>query len=210
MGEALRRLDRSIAEARDRRHAVRIRKPTERPDEQRYVRVTLFAVPSTAFIPPPLNPDLPAHTQLFVPVDDERTIALRRVSQPERHAGRRSRGRLGSFRDFAQSLAAGPRRDESRELDGDRGFRIRISRRKNRWARSSIAVRNIWERRTWRSSRCGGGNWKNVRRFQAGEPLIGHDSAIPFTRLASEQRVILIGAPWRSVGAYGGEYAGRP
>lgn len=49
-----------------------------------------------------------------------------------------------------------------------------------------------------------------MRRFQAGEPLIGHDSAIPFTRLASEQRVILIGAPWRSVGAYGGEYAGRP
>jgi hypothetical protein len=47
---------------------------------------------------------------------------------------------------------------------------------------------------------------ENVRRFRAGEPLIGHDPAIPLHRLRSEQLVIPVERPWQSVGAYAGEF----
>ena len=48
-----------------------------------------------------------------------------------------------------------------------------------------------------------------VQRFQAGEPLIGQDPAIPYGRLQSEQKIIPIDAPWEQVGAFAGEFAGR-
>src|SRR5262249_55672402 len=51
-----------------------IRVPNEDADKVKYVRVTLFAIPSTAFIPPPLNPEQPTHTQIFVPMDDAHTM----------------------------------------------------------------------------------------------------------------------------------------
>jgi phthalate 4,5-dioxygenase oxygenase subunit len=36
--------------------------------------VTIFNVPSSSTIPPPLDPNLPAHTSIFVPIDDENTM----------------------------------------------------------------------------------------------------------------------------------------
>jgi hypothetical protein len=45
---------------------------------------------------------------------------------------------------------------------------------------------------------------ENVRRFEAGEPLLGHDPSFPFDRLRAEQRVIPVEEPWQSVGAYDG------
>ena len=41
-----------------------------------------------------------------------------------------------------------------------------------------------------------------LRRFEAGEPLIGHDAATPFERLRGDQSVIPIDEPWQSVGSY--------
>ncbi len=196
-----------------------IRKPTQRPLEEKYVRVTLFASPSTAFIPPPLNPDLPAHTQIFVPVDDERTMlfdvfhsqngtpvdeqAMRAnlhaqpgVDLDERwyrfaHAGNRWKQdraamRAGSWtgifgfqnQDIAAQESMGPVVDRSREHLGT----------------SDVAIIRMRKRQL-----------ENIRRFQAGEALIGHDPACAFDRLASEQRVIPIDQPWQSVGAFAGE-----
>jgi phthalate 4,5-dioxygenase oxygenase subunit len=45
-----------------------------------------------------------------------------------------------------------------------------------------------------------------VRRFQAGEPLIGLAPGMPYDRIRSEQVVVPIERPWQSVGAYAGEY----
>ena len=64
-------------EAEDTEYGFRyaaIRVPTKNPDTEKYVRVTIFLVPFTAFIPRPLEKAQNAHIQVFVPVDDERTI----------------------------------------------------------------------------------------------------------------------------------------
>jgi phthalate 4,5-dioxygenase oxygenase subunit len=47
---------------------------------------------------------------------------------------------------------------------------------------------------------------EGVRRFQAGEPLIGHEASIPYGRLRSEQKIIPIDEPWQQVGAFAGEF----
>jgi phthalate 4,5-dioxygenase oxygenase subunit len=51
-----------------------IRVPNIDPDTTKYARVTIFNVPSSSTIPPPLDPNLPAHTSIFVPIDDENTM----------------------------------------------------------------------------------------------------------------------------------------
>ena len=64
-------------EAEDTNYGFRyaaIRVPTKNPDTEKYVRVTIFLVPFTAFIPRPMEKSQAAHIQVFVPVDDERTI----------------------------------------------------------------------------------------------------------------------------------------
>jgi hypothetical protein len=43
---------------------------------------------------------------------------------------------------------------------------------------------------------------ENVRRFEAGEPLMARDPSIPFDRLIAEQRLVPIDEPWQVVGAY--------
>ncbi|MGA2394334.1 MAG: Rieske 2Fe-2S domain-containing protein [Candidatus Lustribacter sp.] len=50
------------------------RVPNVDPETTKYTRVTIFNVPSTSTIPPPLDPNLPAHTSIFVPIDDENTM----------------------------------------------------------------------------------------------------------------------------------------
>jgi phthalate 4,5-dioxygenase oxygenase subunit len=51
-----------------------IRVPNVDPETTKYVRVTTFTLPNAAAIPPPLRPELPAHTQIFVPIDNENTM----------------------------------------------------------------------------------------------------------------------------------------
>jgi hypothetical protein len=45
-----------------------------------------------------------------------------------------------------------------------------------------------------------------VRKFQNGEPLIGLTPGMPYDKIRSEQLVVPIEQPWQSVGAYAGEY----
>ena len=51
-----------------------VRVPNENADTMKYARVTIFNVPSTSSIPPPLDPAQPAHTSIFVPIDDTHTM----------------------------------------------------------------------------------------------------------------------------------------
>jgi len=51
-----------------------IRVPNVDAETTKYARVTIFNLPSTSSIPPPLNPDLPAHTSIFVPIDNENAM----------------------------------------------------------------------------------------------------------------------------------------
>jgi phthalate 4,5-dioxygenase len=197
-----------------------IRKPIENPDTTKYVRVTLFALPSTAFIPPPLNPDLPAHTQIFVPVDDGNTMLF--------DVFHSQNGTPVDEAQLRRSLHA------ERGTDLDESW-FRFARRENRWNQDRAAMRaGSWTgiegfqnqdiaaqesmgRVVDRSSEHLGTSdvavirmrrrmLECVRRFRAGEPLVGQDGPIPYERLASEQRVIPIGQPWQSVGAHAGEF----
>ncbi|HEX3464716.1 MAG TPA: Rieske 2Fe-2S domain-containing protein [Candidatus Elarobacter sp.] len=198
-----------------------IRKPIENADTTKYVRVTLFALPSTAFIPPPLNPDLPAHTQIFVPVDDETTMLF--------DVFHSQNGTPVDEAQLRRSLHAEPGVD----LD-ENGFRF--ARRENRWNQDRAAMRaGDWTgiagfqnqdiaaqesmgRVVDRTREHLGTSdvavirmrrrmLETVRRFRGGEPLVGQDAPIPFERLASEQRLIPIGEPWQTVGAHAGEFA---
>ncbi len=198
-----------------------IRKPTERPDEQKYVRVTLFAMPSTGFVPPPLNPDLPAHTQIFVPVDDERTMlfdvfhsqngtpvdtaALRRNLHAEpgvdldtdwyrfAQASNRWKQDRAAMKDGSWTGIEG---FQNQDIAAQESMGPVVDRSREHLGTSDVAIIRMRRRQL-----------ENVRRFQNGEPLIGHDPAIPFVRIASEQRLIPIDEPWQRVGAHGGEYA---
>jgi phthalate 4,5-dioxygenase oxygenase subunit len=41
-----------------------------------------------------------------------------------------------------------------------------------------------------------------VRRFEEGDPLVGHERPIPYGRLHADQKVIPIEAPWQTVGSW--------
>jgi phthalate 4,5-dioxygenase len=198
-----------------------IRKPTARPDDEKYVRVTLFVAPSTAFIPPPLNPDLPAHTQIFVPVDDERTMLFdvfhsqngTPVDQAELRRSLHAQPNVDLDADWYRLATARNRWNQDRAAmkagswTGIAGFQNQdiaaqesmgavVDRSQEHLGTSDVAIIRMRRRLL-----------DNVRRFRAGEPLVGHDPAIPYHKLASEQRVIPIGTPWQTVGAHAGEYA---
>ena len=51
-----------------------IRRPNANPESEKYVRVTLFQMPTTAFIPRSFDINTEAHVQIFVPMDDHNSI----------------------------------------------------------------------------------------------------------------------------------------
>ena len=196
-----------------------IRKPIENPETTKYVRVTLFAAPSTAFIPPPLNPDLPVHTQIFVPMDSKTTMLFdvfyAQNDTPVDQA------------ELRRSLHA----QVGVDLD-ERGFRF--AKRENRWNQDRVAMKDgSWTgilgfqnqdiaaqesmgRIVDRSQEHLGTSdvavirmrrrlLETVRRSQAGEPLVGLEHPVAYERMASEQRVIPIDEAWQHVGAHAGE-----
>ena len=198
-----------------------IRKPVENPDTTKYVRVTLFALPSTAFIPPPLDRTLPAHTQIFVPVDDENTMLFdvfhsqdaSRVDQAELRRSLRAEPGVDLDADGYRLATRANRWNQNRAAmkdgswTGIEGFQNQdiaaqesmgpiVDRSLEHLGTSDIAVIRMRRRML-----------ETVRRFRAGEPLVGQEHGIAYERLASEQRIIPIGEPWQSVGAHAGEYA---
>jgi len=198
-----------------------IRKPIVDPETTKYVRVTLFAAPSTAFIPPPLNPDLPVHTQIFVPMDTENTMlfdvfyaqngtpvdgaALRRSlhAQPGvdlderwfRFAKRENR-----WKQDRTAMAAGSWTGimgfQNQDIAAQESMGRIVDRSREHLGTSDVAVIRMRRRLL-----------ETLRRSQAGEALVGQESPIAYERMASEQRVIPIDEPWQSVGAHAGEFS---
>jgi phthalate 4,5-dioxygenase oxygenase subunit len=197
-----------------------IRRPVQHPDTQKYVRVTIFSAPCISFIPPPLDPDLPAHAQIFVPVDDRNTMLFdvfhSRNGTPvdELQLRRNLRAERGPDLDerwFRHATAATNWNQDRAAMKagswtGVDGFQNQdimaqesmgpiVDRPREHLGTSDIAIIRMRRRLL-----------ENVRQFQAGEVPIGQSGDIAFGRIRSEQRVIGIDEPWQTVGAHAGEY----
>lgn len=199
-----------------------IRVVDEHPDEERYIRVTLFAVPITIFIPRPLNPKLPAHVQIFVPIDDEHTMfcgiffsqngapidAERTLTEVGMRTGidldERGFRRASPDNSWLQDRAA-MRNDSYVGIEGvlqqdmavHESIGPRADRRHEHLGTSDVAVIRLRRRML-----------DALQTFEERGALVG-DGPIPFERIRSEQKVIRVDEPWQSVGAYAGEFATR-
>jgi phthalate 4,5-dioxygenase oxygenase subunit len=203
-----------------------IRKVDANPENERYIRTTHFAMPFISFIPRPMNLGLPGHIQIFAPVDDERTmfygvwfsqngmpidreatlaevgfrpgVDLEPVTyaryqtaenwwQQDRAAMRSGTSFTGVSgvlqQDMAVQESMGPLVDRTREHLGT----------------SDVAI--IRMRRRLLDA---------LERFESDGSVIAQRPGIPFERIRSEQKVIPVAQPWRSVGAYAGEYDAGP
>jgi len=198
-----------------------IRVPVNNPDTERYVRVTLFLVPFTAFIPRPLEKNQTAHIQIFVPVDDERTIFygifFSQDGSPVDESETRRTHHIVPGVDLDRNWFRLATEDNWFKQDreamkngtswtGIEGFSNQdmacqetmgpiVDRTQEHLGTSDIAIIRMRKRML-----------EAVAHFQQGEPLIGLDPNIPFDKIRSEQLVVPITRPWQSVGAYAGEY----
>ncbi len=212
-----------LLEAEDTPYGFRyaaIRRPNANPDTEKYVRVTLFQMPSTAFIPRSLDITTEAHVQIFVPMDDARSlfygVFFSQNDRPVRDMRTFLRARRGIDLD-AQYFNRGNEsngwlqdRDAMKSGEswcGINGFPNQdiacqesmgpiVDRTREHLGTSDIAIIRMRRRML-----------EAVQRFMAGEPLIGQDSSIPYHQLRSEQKIIPIDAPWQQVGAFAGEFA---
>jgi phthalate 4,5-dioxygenase len=199
-----------------------IRKPNANPESEKYVRVTLYVMPSTAFIPRSLDKNTEVHVQIFVPVDDEHTmfygVFFSQNGQPVRDLRTSLHARRGVERDKdyyrLANEANGWQQDRAAMKTGEswcgiEGFPNQdiacqesmgpiVDRSGEHLGTSDVAI--IRMRRRMLDA---------VQRSEGREPLIGHDPAIPYGRLQSEQKIIGIHAPWQQVGAFAGEFAQR-
>jgi phthalate 4,5-dioxygenase len=197
-----------------------IRRPNANPETEKYVRVTLFVVPTTSFIPRPLDPAQNGHIQISVPVDDGNCVFygvfFSQDGRPVDHDGMREMMRARRGIDLDERYFSFGHRGNWWNQDraamkagswiGIEGFPRQdmavqesmgpiVDRTREHLGTSDIAIIRMRRRML-----------EAVGRFQRGETLIGHDPTIPLGRLRSEQRVIPIDEPWQSVGAYAGEY----
>jgi phthalate 4,5-dioxygenase oxygenase subunit len=197
-----------------------IRVPVENPDTERYVRVTLFLVPFTAFIPRPLEKKHAAHVQIFVPVDDERTffygVFFSQDGTPVDEAATRRDHHVVPGVDLDRSWYKLANEDNWYLQDRDAmnngkwtgidGFTNQdmacqesmgpiTDRTQEHLGTSDIAIIRMRKRML-----------EALGRFEKGEALIGLATDLPYGRIRSEQKVVPIDQPWQSVGAYAGEY----
>ena len=194
-----------------------VRKPLVDPETTKYVRVTLFVLPSTAFIPPPLKHEEPIHTQIFVPVDDETTmlfdVYFSQNDTPVDQAHLRKRlhaqrgidldendfrfGHKGNrwLQDRASMKAGswtGVPGFQNQDIMAQESMGPVSDRSQEHLGMSDVAVIRMRRRML-----------EAVRRLEAGEAPIGQDAPIPYAKLGSAQRVIGIDEPWQVVGAHG-------
>jgi len=191
---------------------VAIRKPDQDADKLKYARITLFAMPFYAFIPPG-RPGISsrgagdyetASHHAYVPIDDEHHIFFSfNVSRlgPMPNRGYQN-DRDESYRAFG-NRANMHLQDRATMKDGNwtgiQGVRAQdravtesmgpvSPRHKEHLGISDTSV--VWLRRRLLES---------VHAFMAGGEPIGLDPSIPHGRLRSEEKVIPIDAPWQSL-----------
>jgi phthalate 4,5-dioxygenase oxygenase subunit len=190
-----------------------IRVPNVDPETTKYARVTIFNLPSTSSIPPPLDREQPAHTSIFVPIDDENTMLF--------DVYHSQNGKPVDQTALRRKLRVEPGVD----LDEDWFFR---GSRKNRWNQDRAAMKN--------GSYTGIAGFQNqdtaavesmgaisdrtrehlgqsdvaiirmrrrmsdsVKQFQAGKPPLGVDPALDYGDIRSAQGVIPKDAPWQTL-----------
>lgn len=197
-----------------------IRIPVKNPETERYVRVTLFLMPTTAFIPRPLEPNQTCHVQVFVPVDDHRTmfygIFFSQNDTPVDEAGVRAHHhvvpgvdldrnwyRLANVENwFNQDRAAmkdgswtGIEGFTNQDMAAQESMGPLVDREQEHLGTSDVAIIRMRKRML-----------DAVRGFQRGEVLVGLDASIRYDCVRSEQKIIPVDQPWQSVGAFAGEY----
>ncbi|HEV8022081.1 MAG TPA: hypothetical protein VGP41_12495, partial [Candidatus Lustribacter sp.] len=211
-------------EAEDTEYGFRyaaIRKPNAHPESEKYVRVTLFVVPTTAFIPRPLVLEQAAQVQIHVPMDDRHSMfygvffsqnglpvdrdelreSLRARRGPDLDDAFFSHGDFGNtWRQDRAAMKAGswigiqgfPQQD----IAVQESMGPLVDRTREHLGTSDVAIIRMRRRML-----------EAVGRWQRGETLVGQSAGIRFDRLRSEQGIIPIDRPWQSVGAFAGEYA---
>jgi len=197
-----------------------IRKPNLHADRDKYVRVTLFAAPSTAFIPRPLEPTQHAHVNIFVPIDDTTTMfydiffsqdgspideaAMRRDlrAEPGVDLDHRWMRRATEANGWNQDRAAMKRGSwlgidgfQNQDMACQESMGPIVNRPGEHLGTSDVAIIRLRRRMI-----------DAVNRFVAGEAPLGLDTRIAYETMRSEQLVIPIDQPWQSVGAFAGEY----
>ena len=197
-----------------------IRKPNLQADRDKYVRVTLFAAPSTAFIPRPLEPTQHAHVNIFVPIDDTTTMfydiffsqdgspideaAMRRDlrAEPGVDLDHRWMRRATEANGWNQDRTAMKRGSwlgidgfQNQDMACQESMGPIVNRPGEHLGTSDVAIIRLRRRMI-----------DAVNRFVAGEAPLGLDTRVAYETMRSEQLVIPIDQPWQSVGAFAGEY----
>lgn len=197
-----------------------IRRPNADPERSQYVRVTNMVMPFTALIPRPFEADQAIHVQIFVPVDDTRTMFYGIYTSQNGTAldGAAYARRMGAVpgvdldragfrindetRDYGQDRAAMKAGDWSgivgipnQDMACQESMGAIVDRRREHLGTSDVAVIRMRRRML-----------ENVRGFLAGKPPIGLERDLPYGRIRSEQKVIPKDQPWQSVGAFADEF----
>jgi phthalate 4,5-dioxygenase oxygenase subunit len=211
-------------EAEDTAYGMRfamIRKPNADPERSKYVKTTTFAFPSTAFFSRPVsNSGVPTAVQIFVPIDDDRTMhytvwfslngetldqeKIRRdlCVQPGVHLDDEFQPYACEANWWRQDRALMKRGDWT----GIAGFPLQdvacqesmgtiVDRSREHLGTSDIPIIRFRRRLA-----------ESIQRVLAGGDPVGLDVAIDYARLKTEQRIIGIDEPWQSVGAFAGEF----
>jgi phthalate 4,5-dioxygenase oxygenase subunit len=191
-----------------------IRSTRERPGEQKYVKITLFAFPTTGFISRPMDPNLAAHVQIFVPIDDEHTMiysvmhSLNGLPVDEAAIRYDMRMRPGIDLDakwrpgfcsedgWTQDREAMKRGDftgiagfPNQDVAVQESMGRTVDRSREHLGTSDVAIIRMRRRML-----------ESVRRFTEGRAPIGLDAPVDYAGLRAEQAVIPIDRPWQSVG----------
>jgi phthalate 4,5-dioxygenase len=195
-----------------------IRIPTENPETERYVRVTLFVLPFLCCIPRPLEKEKYAHIQVFVPVDDERTMYYGIFfSQDGSHVDDEETRReyhavpgVDLDRNWFKlaTEANWYNQDRAAMKQGDwtgiKGFSNQdmacqesmgpiVDRTAEHLGTSDKAIIRMRKRMI-----------DAARTYAATGELVG--TGVDYSKVRSEQLIIPATQPWQTVGAYAGEY----
>jgi phthalate 4,5-dioxygenase len=196
-----------------------IRTPTQNPETEHYIRVTIFVMPFLCCIPRPLEKDKYAHIQVFSPVDDNKTMFYgvffsqdgSEVTDAQIREEFLVRPGVELDRNWYKKATVDNwfNQDRERMAAGDwtgiEGFTNQdmacqesmgpiVDRTQERLGTSDKAIIRFRKRMI-----------DAVRAFENTGELVGR-TGVSYDKIRSEQVVIANTRPWQSVGAYAGEY----
>lgn len=197
-----------------------IRTPIVDPDTTKYVRVTLFIAPIYAIFPPPKGW---TWMQAFVPIDDTHTMFyfIQYKNDEPLDEAARARSSAGS------GLRPGIDLDDEYRLAANAANnwlqdRAAMMRGENFSGMTGVNIEDLAVQESMgalfdRSTEHLGASdipvirmrrlmLDAVKRFaETGEPPIGLTEPVPYHKLFAEEKIIPIGEPWQTVGAFAGE-----